>query len=132
MVVKLYFSDGSSVIRSFNDEELLNLKLLDKLKEYFIKKFNPFYSIDSYELFDIKNCSADAEIFDLREYFNYSQSFIGMEMGGLVVGFEFFERGSFEFFVDSIEADSYQRAVIINYTFDNYPLNKFNFDPENW
>lgn len=139
MVVRLFFTDGSSSVRSFTDEELENLKLLDKLIDYFRDCLNPDDPIDSYEIFDIKKCPVvddyNLRNFDLREYFNYSDSFIGLEVDGCVVKrVEFFSVDSYEYGLDSLEGEPYGRAVKFNYTIDHYYYwQKFkNFDPENW
>lgn len=136
MVVKLFFTDGTVSIRSFSDEELNNLKLLDKLGEFFNNYLAPEFPIDGWEIFDKKEASkgSDFNIFDLRDYFNYSKSLVGLELDDKVVDdFEFFEKDSYEYNLDSLENDSYERSVKFNYTMDHYYYSKmtWNHDPEN-
>ena len=133
MVVKLYFTDGSVVVRSFSDEELKNLKLLDKLGEFFNNYLAPEQPIDSWEIFDKKEHSIDCYNFDLRDYFNYSKSLVGLVVYNKVVDdFEFFEKGSYEYSIDSLEIDSYERLVKFNYNMDHYYNSKIFHNPENW
>lgn len=142
MVVKLYFSDGTYEIKSFTEEDFNKYKLLDKLKEYFIKYLAPIHDIESWRIFDINYIvdTNDLSIkkswrrFDWRAYFNYSESFIGLEVEGReVIGVTFFDENSYEYNLSYLECgDPYNRWVFFNYKFDNYPLNKLNFDYENW
>ena len=129
MVVKLFFTDGSSKVVSFTDDQLNNLKLLDKLPTYFAECLNPEFPIDSYEIFDIKKCPVvndyDIRQFDLAQYFNYSKSFIGLEVDGCVVErVSFFDRDSYEYGLDSLEGEPYERAVRFIYTMDHYYYSK--------
>jgi len=145
MVVKLFFTNGSSSIRSFSDEELVKLKLTDSLKDYFSEHLNPDFPIDTFEIFDIKKYPSDdynlrrlendynLRTFDYRDYFNYSKSFIGLEIDGCVVErVEFFDNNSYEYGLDSLEGEPYERGVFLNYTMDHYYYSKGTVDPENW
>jgi hypothetical protein len=145
MVVKLFFTNGSSSIRSFSDEELVKLKLTDSLKDYFSEHLNPDFPIDTFEIFDIKKYPSDdynlrrlendynLRTFDYRDYFNYSKSFIGLEIDGCVVErVEFFDNNSYEYGLDSLDGEPYERGVIFNYTMDHYYYSKGTVDPENW
>jgi len=135
MVVKLFFTDGSVVVRSFSQDELNNLNLLDKLGDYFNNKLAPEHPLDGWEIFDKKNAPVDSIIFDLRDYFNYSKSLVGSLIDNKVVDdFEFFEKGSYEYDLDSLDSDSYERLVKFNYTLDHYYYSKFTwntlYDPD--
>jgi hypothetical protein len=137
MVVKLFFTDRSSSIRSFSDEELRDLKLNNSLKDYFSEHLSPDFPIDTFEIFDIKKCPVDNDYnlrrFDYRDYFNYSKSFIGLEIDGCVVErVEFFDNNSYEYGLDSLDGEPYERGVIFNYTMDHYYYSKGTVDPENW
>lgn len=133
MVVKLFFTDGTVSIRSFSNEELNNFKLLDKLEEYFKNYLAPELPLDGWEIFDKKDAPVDSFIFDLRDYFNYSKSLVGLVLDDKVVDdFEFFEKGSYEYNLDSLENDSYERLVKFNYILDHYYNSKIFHDPENW
>jgi hypothetical protein len=135
MVVKLFFTDGTVSIRSFSNEELNKYKLLDKLGEYFKNFYAPELPLDGWEIFDKKDDAADCFNFDLRNYFNYSKSLVGLVLDDKVVDdFEFFEKGSYEHNLDSLENDSYERLVKFNYTMDHYYYSKLTwnnvYDPE--
>lgn len=135
MVVRLFFTNGTDKIRSFTDEELINYKLTDKLKEYFTANLWPDFPIDSYELFDINEAAVDLRTFDLREYFNYSRSFIGLETeDGIVSRVEFFDKDNYEYNLDYLgeNKDPYMRKVGFVYNYEEYYLNNpYHHDPEN-
>jgi hypothetical protein len=132
MVVKLFFTNASSVIRSFSDEELVKLNLTKHLMNFFSEHLSPDYPIDTFEIFDIKKCPVDNDYnlrrFDYRDYFNYSKSFIGLEIDGCVVErVEFFDNDSYEYGLDSLEGEPYERGVFFNYTMDHYHYYKRDF-----
>lgn len=136
MVVKLYFTDGSEIIRNFTDDELWRYNLLENLKDYFSSNLSPCLPIESYEFCD-KNVLVDGWNiinFDYREYFNYFRSFIGLQIDGLIVrDFEFFEEGTYEHSLFSLDGDPYKRVIKINYILDHHYYSKNTFhDPENW
>jgi hypothetical protein len=125
MVVKLIFTDNSETVRSFSNKELSDLKLFDKLKEYFTKKLNPEFPIESFEIFDRKKCAVEDDYnirnFSLVDYFNSSQSFIGVVIDEKVVKrVEFFGVDSYEYGLDSLEGEPYDRTVKFDYRFDGY------------
>jgi hypothetical protein len=137
MVVKLYFTDGSEAIRDFTDNELNKYNLMDNLLDYFSSILSSCLPIESFEFCD-KNVVVDGWNFinfDYRSYFNYFQSFIGLQVDGLVVDrFEFFKEGTYEHSLGSLDGvDPYRRVVKINYILDHYYYSKNTFfDPENW
>ena len=80
MVVKLYFRDGSSSIRSFSDEELSSLGLWtdDSLRIFFENNLNLDGQIEDFTLTD-----KGEHTFDLREYFKWNESFDHVLIDGL-------------------------------------------------
>ncbi len=138
MVVKLFFTDGSETVQSFSDKDLEDHNLLNKINDYFKEHLWPQYPIDSYEIFDRKKCPVDWDDyclrnFDYRDYFNYSKSFIGAVIDSRVVErVEFFENNTYEYGLDSLEGEPYERCVKFNYTLDHYYYSKLSYDPENW
>lgn len=137
MVVKLFFTDGSETVRSFSDKDLEDHNLLNKINDYFKNCCDPDHPIDSYEIFDRKKCPVvddyNLRNFDYRDYFNYSKSFIGAVIDSRVVErVEFFENNTYEYGLDSLEGEPYERCVKFNYTIDHYYYSKLSYDPENW
>lgn len=119
MIIKFYFEDGSSNIRSFSDNDLNKLRLLDKLQEYLIKFYAPEFK--GYELFSITKKKSGDYIFNLKDYFMYYQSFIGIKIDKkLVCRVEFFNKGSYEYVLDLLnDEEGYERGIKLAYTLDN-------------
>lgn len=123
MVVKLFFADRVEEVVSFTFSELDNLKLLDKLMDYFMEKMNPEFMIGSYEISE--KIEEGYFKFDLRDYFNYSNSFIGLELEGRVVDrVEFFDEGTYEYNLDSLDSSSSVRYVKFNYPYEYYDISR--------
>lgn len=82
MVVKLIFTDDSSVIKNYTNDELFELGFYkrESLINFFENKFDVGDIID----FDFVNSSEGSETyqFDIRNYFKYADDFVGMEIDG--------------------------------------------------
>ena len=115
MVVKLYFRDGSSIIRSFSDEELSSLGLWtdDSLRIFFENNLNLDGQIEDFTLTD-----KGEHTFDLREYFKWNESFDHVLIDGLE-RVEFPAENSYEYNLAALEKDNpsnlYKRRVNFNY-----------------
>jgi hypothetical protein len=118
MVVKLYFIDGSSSIRTFTDEELSSLGLWTgaSLVEYFENNLNLDGQVEDFTM-----TSNGEHIFDLREYFNWNGSFDDVLIDGKELErVEFPAENSYEYNLAALEKDNpsnlYYRRVSITYT----------------
>jgi hypothetical protein len=108
MVVKLIFTDDSSVIKNYTNQELFELGLFnkDQLITFFEKKFGfedgeigDFDFVDSPE-------GSDTYQFDIRNYFKYVDDFVGMEIGGKEVkSYLFPSEDSYEYNVNLMGFD---------------------------
>ncbi len=117
MVVKLYFEDGSSSIRSFSDEELSSLGLWtdDSLRIFFENNLNLDGQIEDFTLTD-----KGEHTFDLREYFKWNESFEHVLIDGNgLERVEFPAENSYEYNLAALEKDNpsnlYKRRVSFNY-----------------
>lgn len=117
MVVKLYFEDGSSSIRTFTDEELSSLGLWtgDSLILYFENNLNLDGEIEDFTMTD-----KGEHTFDLREYFKWNGSFEDMVIDGKgLERVEFPAENSYEYNLAALEKDNptnlYYRRVDFNY-----------------
>jgi hypothetical protein len=86
MVVKLDFTDGSSVIKNYSNDQLWELGIYrrENLIEFFENKFGVGEIID----FDfVDSCEgSDTYQFDIRNYFKYADNLVGMEIDGKKIG----------------------------------------------
>jgi hypothetical protein len=130
MVVRLFFTDGSSVVRTFTNDELFFHEILDqdKLTEYFENNLDLQYPVESWD-FTNNSHKKFSNIYriDLREIINDSQSLVGVEIENRVVDrFEWLDEGSYEFSLACLENsgsnDLYYRNVLFDFDYANNDL----------
>lgn len=126
MVVKLYFTDGSVVVRSFSDEELFNHNILntDKITEYLENSSNNYRPIDSWFFKEkgLENYGSQIVTIDLRDYFKKYNSFLNKNIDGKIINkFEFFSEDSYEYGISLLGEDGlYFRDIFVEYEIDHY------------
>jgi hypothetical protein len=100
MVVKLYFEDGSSVIKNYTTDELYELGLLNSLTNFLENKFDLDGEIEDYDFVDGPDGS-DVYKFDIRNYFKNNDDFVGLVVDGKeVISYEFPSEDSYEYNVN--------------------------------
>lgn len=107
MVVKLDFTDGSSVIKNYSNDQLWELGIYrrENLIEFFENKFDVGEIID----FDfVDSCEgSDTYQFDIRNYFKYTDNLVGIEIDGKEVGsYSFPSENSYEYNVSLMGYDN--------------------------
>lgn len=125
MVVKLYFTDGSVLVRSFSDEELKNYKILniDELTEYIENLFHR--PLDTWWFrekgFDNYGSLDQLVKIDLRDYFTCYNSFLNKNIDGKIINkVEYFSEDSYEYTISLLEGDGYVRDIFVEYDIDHY------------
>jgi hypothetical protein len=100
-VVKINFTDGTSAVRNFSDEDLYSLDFFnnDRLTNYFEFKFDCGTVVDfSFE--------KTGHMFDVRDYFNEYVEPHGVEFDGKVIdNIEFLPENSYEYNLAALEMD---------------------------
>jgi hypothetical protein len=136
MVVKLIFTDDSSVIKNYTNDELFELGLYkrESLINFFENKFDVGDIID----FDFVNSPDGTEIyqFDIRNYFKYADDFVGMEIDGKEVkSYLFPSEDSYEYNVNLMGFDKikdlYTKYVILEVEDNQYNYYDDGDDPYN-
>jgi len=136
MVVKLIFTDDSSVIKNYTNEELYELGLFNKdhLINFFENKFDVGDIID----FDFVNSPEGSETyqFDIRNYFKYADDFVGMEIDGKEVkSYLFPSEDSYEYNVNLMGFDKikdlYTKYVTLEVEDNQYNYYDDGDDPYN-
>lgn len=116
MVVRLNFTDGSSVIKNYNDSELYELGLLNDLTEFLEDKFG--LEIESW---DFANGPEGSDIyrFDIRNYFKSTDGFIGIEIDDKEVqSFEFPSEDSYEYNINLLGLEKIKNLYTKYVAFD--------------
>lgn len=119
MVVRLYYSDGSTDIKAFTDDELFIYGFLDKenLTRYLEDKFDA--DIDYWQ-FTYAGNNDNLEIIDIREPVTKNPN--NLKFNKEVVKFEFLDINSYEYNVAILGMDvvcgSYDRKILIVYEDD--------------
>jgi hypothetical protein len=136
MVVKLIFTDDSSVIKNYTNEELYELGLFnrDQMINFFENKFDVGDIID----FDFVNSpeGSDTYQFDIRNYFKYADDFVGMEIDGKEVkSYLFPSEDSYEYNVNLMGFDKikdlYTKYVTLEVEDNQYNYYDDGEDPYN-
>jgi hypothetical protein len=125
MVVKLNFTDGSSVIKNYNNSELYELGLLDSVAKFLEDKFG--LEIESWDFADGPEGS-DIYQFDIRNYFKSTDGFDGMEIDNKEVkSFEFPSEDSYEYNINLLGLEKiknlytkYVELVLVEESYDSY------------
>ena len=107
MVVKFIFTDDSSVIKIYTNEDLLKLGFYDRVNliEFFESKFDVGEIVD----FDFVDSSdgSDTYQFDVRNYFKYANNLVGMEVDGKEIkSYIFPSENSYEYGIGLIGSDN--------------------------
>lgn len=119
MVVKLNFTDGSSVIKNYSNDQLWELGLYKRqdLIEFFENKFGVGEIID----FDFVDSSegSDTYQFDIRNYFKYADNLVGTEIDGKEIGsYSFPSEDSYEYNVSLMGCDNIKDLYTKYVTFE--------------
>ena len=136
MVVKLNFTDGSSVIKNYTDEDLWNMGVYvrDHLVSFFENKFGlEEGEITNFDFVDSEG--SDTYRFDVRNLFKNIDGFVGIEVDGKEVGsYEFPSEDSYEYNVSLLGSDNikdlYTKYVAFELEERQYDYYD-NFDPYN-
>lgn len=123
MVVKLYFTDQTNIVRTFTTDELFSFRVLDKNKllEYFEENLNLSHPVEDWEFTTHSEKHTNIYRIDLRPFINKYTSFIGIRVDGrLVESYEFLKEDSYEYglaSLENLEPDLYFRNVMFDFDY---------------